>query len=168
VVELIHQANKKGYAIAVVDFIQRITRSSKNPTAETVQVLYAFKDLLTDYSSVGKMPVIIMSQLKQMPPEEQERNIQDRISWCKGIYEACANVIEAVKLDNIPVTTYYVQKGRFSGSKKLWAPHEYIHGVFQPIDKTRLSELRGKYRLEQVDEDLSELLSDKKKEDIND
>lgn len=168
VVELIHQADKKDYAIAVVDFVQRITRSTKNPTAETVQVLYMFKDLLTDYSSTGKMPVVIMSQLKPMSPDEQDRNIQDRIGWCKGIFEACANVVEAIKLDNIPVTTYHVQKGRFSGSKKLWVPHEFDNGLFKPIDKVRLSELRGKYRLERAEEDLGELLDSKSKKDQDD
>lgn len=168
VVDLIHQADKKNYSIAVVDFVQRITRSSKNPTAETVQVLYMFKDLLTDYSSVGKMPVILMSQLKPMAADELERNIQDRIGWCKGIYEACANVIEAIKLDNVPVTTYHVQKGRFSGSKKLWVPHEFDNGLFKPIDKTRLSELRGKYRLEKAEEDLGEILVSKPKDNNDD
>ena len=165
VVELIHHADKKGYAIAVVDFVQRITRSSKNPMADTVQVLYAFKDLITDYSAVGKMPVVLMSQLKPMPVDEQDRNIQDRIGWCKGLYEACSNVVEAIKQDNIPVTTYHVQKGRFSGSKKLWAPHEYQNGVFISIDKVRLSELRGKYKLERAEEDLGELLEPKPKQD---
>jgi replicative DNA helicase len=165
VVELLHQADKKGYAIAVIDFVQRITRSSKNPSAETVQVLYSFKDLLTDYSAVGKMPVVLMSQLKPLSPDEQDRNIQDRIGWCKGLYEACANVLEAIKLDNIPVTTYHVQKGRFSGSKKLWSAHEYDHGIFKPIDKVRVSELRGKYRLDKAEEDLGELTGSKEDED---
>jgi replicative DNA helicase len=165
IVELLHQANSKDYAIAVIDFVQRITRSSKNPMAETVQVLYQFKDLLTDYSAVGKMPVVLMSQLKPMPPDEMERNIQDRIGWCKGLYEACSNVVEAIRLDNIPVTTFHVQKGRFSGSKKLWVPHEFQGGKFVPIDKVRLGELRGKYRLEKAEEDLGEILKDKPRTD---
>lgn len=162
VVQLLHQANSKDYAIAVIDFVQRITRSEKNPMAETVQVLYAFKDLLTDYSAVGKMPVVIMSQLKPMDTEEQDRNIQDRIGWCKGLYEACSNVVEAIKLDNIPVTTYHIQKGRFSGSKKLWSPHEYKGGVFEPIDKVRLAEIRQKKRADEIDEAIDGLMSDKK------
>jgi predicted ATP-dependent serine protease len=58
VVAMLKAADDKAtYSIAVVDFLQRINRSSENPVSEQTQVLYKFKDLITDYSANAKMPV---------------------------------------------------------------------------------------------------------------
>jgi hypothetical protein len=164
VVDYLSKASKKGYSLAIVDFLQRIVRSETNPTAERVHTLMTFKDLLTDYSGSHSMPVVVMAQLKPMEPDEQDRNIQTRIGWSTGFYECCANVIEAIKIDNIPVTTYHIQKGRFSGAKKLWSPHEFKNGSFVPISKSRVTELRAKEKDKQVQDSLEELLGDKKED----
>jgi ABC-type dipeptide/oligopeptide/nickel transport system ATPase subunit len=160
VVAMLKAADDKAtYSIAVVDFLQRINRSSENPVSEQTQVLYKFKDLITDYSANAKMPVVVMSQLKPMDPDETDRQIELRTKWCTGFYECCANVIEAIKLDGVPVTNYHVQKSRFGGAKKHWSAHEFKNGMFIPIDKARLAAIRQKYKDEQVDEKLNELQS---------
>ena len=158
VVDRLKEADESGvYAIAVIDFLQRITRSSVNPMAEKTAVLYMFKDLLTDYTLTAKLPVIVMAQLKPIDVEEQDRQLQQRIGWCSGFYEVCANVLEAIRMDGIDVTMYHVQKGRWTGSKKLWIPHEFIGGQFVAIDKTRLADLKTANKARMITEKMDDL-----------
>jgi replicative DNA helicase len=169
VVALLDEADEEGgYSVAVIDFLQRINRSSDNPSLEQTHVLYRFKDLITDYSGRAKMPVIVMSQLKPMDPEEQDRQIEQRIKWCTGFYECCSTVIEAIKLNDIPVTTYHIQKSRFGGSKRHWIPHEFVNGLFVPIDKARLHNIREAHKAKQVSDRIDDLTLGKDIEDEDD
>lgn len=157
IVDFLRSADAKGYTMAVIDFLQRVTRSTAYPGAERTQVVYAFKDLITDFSSTAQMPVVVMSQLKPLDPDEQDRAIELRIKWCTGFYEACSNVVEAIRIKDIPVTVFHTQKGRFTGSKRLWLPHEFVEGKFVPIDKARLAHIKQENKDRIVNEKLEDL-----------
>lgn len=159
IMKMLEEANETDeYTVAVIDFFQRITSSSILPKdTMPYEVLIKFKNLITDYASSAKLPVILMSQLMPMDPEEQNRNVESRIKGCKAIYEAASTVIEAIKLEDLPITQYHVYKSRFGGLKRHWVPHEYINGLFMPISKSRMEFLKDKLKMEKREAKLEEL-----------
>ena len=156
VVKTLYEA--ANYDIAIIDFLNRISKSTEMVGATTTDVLYHFKNLLTDYTQHSTMPVVVMAQLKDLSYTEKERDIENRIKWCKGFYEACQNVLEAIRLDGIPATTFYVQKTRF-GDIRAWLTHEFYYGKFSYIGLKRLHELKDIRKNAEIQDQLEELQS---------
>lgn len=153
--KLLHQVDEDGtYSCIIIDFFQRISKSSTNPSLERTMVLYNFKDIITDYAQHAKTPVILMVQLVPLPAEEQDRNVENRIKWCKGIYEAAASVVEVIKVRGLPVSNFYIAKGRFSRSD-ITVACRYENGKFSFINKKDLSDLKAKIQMDQISEMVS-------------
>lgn len=163
--KLLHEVNASDkYSCIIIDFAQRIVKSIKNPTAERTQVLYMFKDLLTDYSQNAKIPVVLMTQLKPLPSDEIERNFEARIKWATGLFETAASAIEIIKLKGLPVSVFYVSKGRFSKAD-ISITHRYDCGKFSFINKQQLKKIKETHQMQQLN-DLASSLKDEN-EDID-
>jgi replicative DNA helicase len=148
---LLQEIDKSGaYACVVVDFLQRIIKSTAIPSAERTQVLYNFKDMITDYAQHAKTPVVVMTQLIPLPSDEVERNVETRIKWVRGFYEAAATVIEVIKIKGLPVSTFYVAKGRFTQAD-VSVSCRYDSGKFSYLSKSELQKLKDSLALEKLD-----------------
>ena len=153
--KLLHEVDEDGsYSCIVVDFFQRVAKSAKNPMMERAMVLYDFKDMITDYAQHAKTPVILMAQLRPHSQEDQDRNVEDRIKWCKGIYEAAASVVEVIKVRGLPVSNFYIAKGRFSKAD-ITISCLYEHGKFSFLPKKDLADLKIKYQSQALAEMVS-------------
>jgi len=153
------------YSCIVIDFAQRITKSIKMPGAERVQVLYQFKDLITDYAQHAKTPVILFTQLTPLASEEDERNFETRIKWARGIYEAAAVAIEVIKVKGVPVSTFYMAKRRF-GPADVSVSCEYNMGKFVYISKHDMNELKNKIALDQLKDNIKTSKPTDNKQDV--
>lgn len=139
------------YSCIIIDFAQRIVKSIKNPIAERTQVLYAFKDVLTDFAQHAKVPVVLMTQLTPLPSDEVERNFESRIKWARGLYEAAAASIEIIKLKGLPVSVFYVAKGRFSKAE-VSITHKFDSGSFSFINKQQLKKIKDTHQMQQLND----------------
>jgi Mrp family chromosome partitioning ATPase len=164
--KLLHEVDASGrYACVIIDFAQRVVKSIKNPAAERTQVLYAFKDILTDYAQNAKIPVVLMTQLKPLPSDEIERNFEARIKWCTALMESAAAAVEIIKLKGLPVSIFYTTKGRFSKAD-ISITHRYDCGKFNFINKQQLKKIKDTYQMQKLN-DLAGSLRDDENEDID-
>ncbi len=153
--DLIQEVDDSGrYSCIVIDFLQRISKSVTVPTAERTQVLYTFKDVVTDYAQHAKTPIVVMTQLIPLSSDETERNVETRIKFCKGFYEAAASVIEVIKIKGIPASTFYVAKGRFSKAE-VGITCKYENGKFTYINKKELQDLKDEVNMQQLSQMVS-------------
>lgn len=159
-IKLLREVDESGrYSVVVIDFAQRVVKSIKNPTGERTQILYDFKDALTDYAQTAKVPVILMAQLMSLASDEQDRNVQNRITWAKGLYEAAAAVIEVIKLKGLPVSTFYIAKGRFSKAE-VSVSHKFDCGQFTYLSKADLKKLKEDVQMKQLADLVEEIAPD--------
>ena len=147
---LIQEVDDSGkYSCIVIDFLQRISKSIVAPAAERTQVLYTFKDVVTDYAQHAKTPIVVMTQLIPLSSDETERNVETRIKFCKGFYEAAASVIEVIKIKGIPASTFYVAKGRFSKAE-VGLTCKFENGKFIYINKHQLKDLKDEINMQNL------------------
>lgn len=150
--KILKQVDEDGsYACVIIDFFQRIAKSATNPLLERTHVLYDFKDMITDYAQHAKTPVVLMAQLIPLTQDELDRNVENRIKWCKGIYEAAASVIEVVKIRGLPVSNFYIAKGRFSRAD-ITVTCRYDHGKFSYLSKKDLLDLKTQVQMQALSE----------------
>lgn len=157
---ILQEVDRSGnYSCVVVDFLQRINKSTTVPGIERTDALYRFKDSITDYAQHAKTPVVVMTQLVPLSSDETERNVETRIKWARGIYEAAASVIEIIKIKGIPVSNFYVAKGRFSKAE-LTVSCKYQNGKFIHISKNELQDIKDQAQLDALN-DLTSRIEDK-------
>jgi len=158
--KLLHEIDRSGsYSCIVIDFAQRIVKSVKNPTIERTMALYNFKDMITDYAQHAKTPVVLMTQLVPLNSDETERNFEQRVKWARGLYEAAAAVIEVIKVKGMPVSNFYLAKGRFF-KNEVTISCKYENGMFSHVTKEELKDLRDKMNLDKLKE-LTSSIEDK-------
>lgn len=149
---ILQEVNDSGaYSCVIVDFLQRINKSVVVPSIERTDALYRFKDIATDYAQHAKVPVIVMTQLVPLSSDETERNFESRIKWAKGWIEAAAAAIEIIKIKGIPVSTFYVAKGRFSKAE-ISLSCKYENGKFTYVTKNELQEIKDQAQLSALNE----------------
>ena len=149
---VLQEVNDSGrYNCVVIDFLQRINKSTVAPSIERTDALYRFKDIVTDYAQHSKTPVIVMTQLVPLASDEPDRNFESRVKFCKGFYEAAAAAIEIIKIKGIPVSTFYVAKGRFSKAE-VSISCKYENGQFTYVSKKELQEIKDSAQLEALNE----------------
>lgn len=147
------------YSCVIVDFLQRINKSITVPSIERTDALYRFKDIATDYAQHAKVPVIVMTQLVPLSSDETERNFESRIKWAKGWIEAAAAAIEIIKIKGIPVSTFYVAKGRFSKAE-VSISCKYENGKFTHITKNELQEIKNQAQIDALNDLTSKIEED--------
>jgi archaellum biogenesis ATPase FlaH len=141
--KILQEVDESGrYSCIVIDFIQRIVKSTKNPGGERTQILYNFKDSITNYAQHAKTPVVIMTQLTPLSSDDVERNFETRIKWARGIYEAAACAIEVIKIKGVDASIFYVAKGRFSKAEQS-VTCKFNCGMFTYINKVELKEMKS-------------------------
>lgn len=140
-----------GYSCVIVDFLQRINKSMVAPGIERTDALYRFKDIATDYAQHAKIPVVVMTQLIPLSSDETERNFESRIKWAKGWIEAAAAAIEIIKIKGIPVSTFYVAKGRFSKAE-VSVSCKYENGKFTYVTKSELQDIKDQAQLDAIND----------------
>ena len=161
---ILQEVNDSGkYSCVVVDFLQRINKSMVVPSIERTDALYRFKDIATDYAQHAKVPVIVMTQLVPLSSDETERNFESRIKWAKGWIEAAAAAIEIIKIKGIPVSTFYVAKGRFSKAE-VSISCKYENGKFTYVTKNELQEIKDQAQLDALQDLTSKMDSVEEKD----
>jgi len=149
---ILQEVNASGaYSCVIVDFLQRINKSTVVPSIERVDALYRFKDIATDYAQHAKVPVIVMTQLVPLSSDETERNFESRIKWSRGFYEAAAAAIEIIKIKGIPVSTFYIAKGRFSKAE-VSISCKYENGKFTYVSKGELQEIKDQAQIDALND----------------
>lgn len=144
------------YNAVIVDFLQRINKSVVVPGIERTDALYRFKDIATDYAQHAKVPVIIMTQLIPISSDETERNFESRIKWAKGWIEAAAAAVEIIKVKGIPVSNFYVAKGRFSKAE-VTVSCKYENGRFSYISKKDLQDIKDQAQIDAINDMVSKI-----------
>ena len=139
--------SSKRYSCVIVDFLQRINKSTIVPSIERTDALYRFKDLITDYAQHAKVPVVVMTQLIPLSSDESERNFETRIKFCKGFMESAAAAIEIIKVKGIPVSTFYVAKGRFSKAE-ISISCRYENGRFIYVSKKDVQDIKDRAQID--------------------
>jgi Mrp family chromosome partitioning ATPase len=149
---ILKEVNDSGkYSCVIVDFLQRINKSIVVPSIERTDALYRFKDIATDYAQHAKVPVVVMTQLIPLSSDETERNFESRIKWAKGWIEAAAAAIEIIKIKGIPVSTFYVAKGRFSKAE-VSVSCKYENGRFTYVSKSELQDIKDQSQLDAIND----------------
>lgn len=149
---VLQEVNASGsYSCVIVDFLQRINKSMVAPGIERTDALYRFKDIATDYAQHAKIPVVVMTQLIPLSSDETERNFESRIKWAKGWIEAAAAAIEIIKIKGIPVSTFYVAKGRFSKAE-VSVSCKYENGKFTYVTKSELQDIKDQAQLDAIND----------------
>jgi hypothetical protein len=149
---ILQEVNESGkYSCVMIDFLQRINKSMVAPSIERTDALYRFKDIATDYAQHAKIPVVVMTQLVPLASDETERNFESRIKWAKGWIEAAAAAIEIIKIKGIPVSTFYVAKGRFSKAE-VSISCKYENGKFTYVSKKELQDIKDTAQLEALND----------------
>lgn len=157
---ILKEVNDSGnYSCVIVDFLQRINKSTVVPGIERTDALYRFKDIATDYAQHAKVPVIVMTQLVPLSSDETERNFESRIKWAKGWIEAAAAAIEIIKIKGIPVSTFYVAKGRFSKAE-VSISCKYENGKFTYVSKSELQDIKDQVQLDAINDLTSKMDKD--------
>lgn len=154
---ILGEVNESGsYQAVIVDFLQRINKSTLVPGIERTDALYRFKDIITDYAQHAKIPVIVMTQLIPISSDETERNFESRIKFCKGFMESAAAAIEIIKIKGIPVSTFYVAKGRFSKAE-ISVSCKYENGRFTYVSKKELQEIKDQAQIDAINDMVSKI-----------
>jgi hypothetical protein len=153
--KLMREVDESGrYSAIIIDFAQRVVKSTTMPSAERVQVLYAFKDMITDYSQHAKTPVVLFTQLVPLASDEDERNFESRVKWARGLVEAAATAIEVIKVKGLPVSTFYMAKRRF-GSADVSISCRYENGRFHYISKNDMQKLKDETTLNRLKDSIA-------------
>lgn len=162
---MIKSINERGeHSLIIIDFAQRIVHSTKNPNVSNYEALMMLKNVLTDYAQHAKIPIVLMSQLKSIDSNEQERDVENRIKLCKALYEMASAVIEVIRLKGFPISVFYVDKGRFSRSQ-VSAPCKFENGRYIFMTKAEVCKLKEEIRMKNAEDTLKSL--QEKEEDDN-
>jgi len=129
-------ALKEYYDLILIDYIQKIVTSKKNPKAQQFTVLKDVMNILDYYKNEYPAPIVVMSQLSSQNAgdPENELDFQDRLRGCKDLITPCTVALEMVPDVQNLRTRWYVRKNRYKGSTvNGWKDTAYDRGMFKPM-----------------------------------
>ncbi len=103
------------YDLILIDYIQKITTSKKNPQMQQFTVLKEVMNLLDRFKNVYPGAICVLSQLRANDAEES-LDFQDRLRGSKDIITPCTVALELVPDVNLLRSRFYVRKNRYKGS----------------------------------------------------
>lgn len=123
VMEILQTPGIEQFSLVILDYYQGLSRLNETDIGskvegDKVKILDNFKQRVTALNNT--YPLVIFSQLKIKPTDQSERDVEERIKWCKAIYEACDTVLEAINIPSMKAMQLFVQKGRWGESYRTY------------------------------------------------
>lgn len=159
---------KTYYDLILIDYIQKITTSKKNPQLPQYVVLKEVMNLLDTFKNNYPGAIVVLSQIKAENPETPI-DFQERIRGCKDIMTPCTVALELEADIKLRRSRFHVRKNRYKGSTlNGWVDMGYDRGRFVPYtdefqkqiaafnEKNEYQETVGKYAPEEKKEDKKE------------
>lgn len=119
-----------GFSAVFLDYIQGVKSIELGTAMEPTEALYGLKHFITEYTATAPVPFVAFSQLKPMSAGEVERNVELRLKWCTGMYEAAHFVVEAINVPRMMSTLFWTDKVRF-GTKHQLFPCKFNKGKYE-------------------------------------
>lgn len=118
------------FSAVFLDYVQGVKSIEVgSASADPVDALYALKHFITEYTMDAPVPFVAFSQLKPMAASDFDRNVESRLKWCSGMYEAAHFVIEAINVPQMMSTIFWTDKVRF-GTKHQTYPCKFDKGRY--------------------------------------
>jgi hypothetical protein len=106
-------ANKTHYDMIIIDYYQKISKSSKNPFMRDFDVQHHLSLMLDNYKNIYPAPIVLMAQV-QKPNDENREDFQNRIKGRKSLMDSVTLAMEmAIDRKNYR-TEWIVWKNRFN------------------------------------------------------
>jgi replicative DNA helicase len=125
--------NNTHYDLILIDYIQKVTTSRKNPAMKSFEVLKETMYLLDKYKNRLQSAIVVMSQLSSQNSREdaQELDFQDRLRGCRDLITPATVAIELVPDYSLRKSRFYVRKNRYKGNTVGgWIELGYERGKF--------------------------------------
>jgi replicative DNA helicase len=106
------------YDLILIDYIQKITSSRKNPGAKSWEVLKDTMYLLDGYKNKLQSAIVVMSQLSSQKTgeDEVELDFQDRLRGCRDLITPATAAIELVPDYALRKSKFVIRKNRYKGN----------------------------------------------------
>jgi hypothetical protein len=124
------------YDLIVIDYIQKIINSKKNPNAKSYDVLKEVMSVLDYYKNIYPAAIVVMSQLSSQKSgdPENELDFQDRLRGSRDIITPCTVALEMEPDFKKLRTRWHVRKNRYKGSTVGgYVDTAYDRGRFKPL-----------------------------------
>lgn len=106
------------YDLILIDYIQKITTSRKNPSMKPHEVLRETMYLLDGYKNKLNSAIAVMSQLSSQKSGDDavELDFQDRLRGCRDLITPSTVAIELVPFYSDHKSRFIIRKNRYKGS----------------------------------------------------
>ena len=106
------------YDLILIDYIQKITTSRKNPSMKPHEVLRETMYLLDGYKNKLNSAIAVMSQLSSQKSGDEaiELDFQDRLRGCRDLITPATVAIELVPFYSDHKSRFIIRKNRYKGS----------------------------------------------------
>ena len=159
------------YDLILIDYIQKITTSRKNPSMKPHEVLRETMYLLDGYKNKLNSAIAVMSQLSSQKSGDDavELDFQDRLRGCRDLITPSTVAIELVPFYSDHKSRFIIRKNRYKGStvgghidlgykKGKYIPYteEFQKEVSAAKEKREWQETVGKHMEEKKEESKQE------------
>jgi len=123
------------YDLILIDYIQKITTSKKNPSLKAHEVLRDTMYLLDGYKNKMNSAIVVMSQLSSQKSgdDEVDLDFQDRLRGCKDLITPATVAIELIPDYSMRKSRFVIRKNRYKGNTVGgWIDLGYSKGKFVP------------------------------------
>lgn len=155
---------KTNYDLILIDYIQKITTSKKNPQMQQFTVLKEVMNLLDRFKNVYPGAICVLSQLKANDAEET-LDFQTRLRGSQDIITACTVALELVAEPKILRSRFIVRKNRYKGS--TLGGHVdmgYDRGRFVPYSEDFQKQVATRNESKEYQESIGKHMEEKKEE----
>ena len=154
---------KTHYDLILIDYIQKITTSKKNPQMPQHLVLKEVMNLLDRFKNVYPGAICVLSQLKANDAEET-LDFQERLRGCKDIMTPCTVALELVADTKILRSRFIVRKNRYKGSTlNGWVDMGYDRGRFVPYSDEFQAHVASKNETKEYQDTVGKHISEETK-----
>lgn len=156
---------KTHYDLILIDYIQKITTSKKNPQMQQFTVLKEVMNLLDAFKNVYPGAICVLSQLKANDAEDT-LDFQDRLRGSKDIITPCTVALELLPDTKLLRSRFIVRKNRYKGSTlNGWVDMGYDRGRFVPYSDDFKSKVATRNENKEYQETVGKHFADEKKEE---
>jgi len=131
VMNILEKVQDKDYSCVMIDYFQLITKTIKNPSANSYEALNTLRMWFGKYIKKSNIPIVLFAQLHSLG-KRNNKDLDSRIKDCPAIYEPSTVVLEMIPDFDNRTTEFVIHKDRFglAGHKKTCG---FDRGRFVPI-----------------------------------
>lgn len=151
------------YDLILIDYIQKVTSSRKNPNMKPHEVLRETMYLLDNYKNQMNSAIVVMSQLSSQKSEDEvELDFQDRLRGCKDLITPATLAIELIPDYKLRKSTFIIRKNRYKGNMVGGKIHfGYDRGKFVPYTEEFKKSISSSNENEEYDDTIGKHTSEK-------